>query len=94
MLYREYRSDYFKVVVPVTMQTFLTAVLTATDTIMVGMLNSTSLAAVSLASQVTLIITNLIAAISVGTSALASQYYGKKDMESVKRSCIRPSGSP
>ena len=85
MLDREYRSDYFKVVVPVTMQTFLTAVLTATDTIMVGMLNSTSLAAVSLASQVTLIITNLIAAISVGTSALASQYYGKKDMESVKK---------
>ncbi|MBQ2146275.1 MAG: MATE family efflux transporter, partial [Oscillospiraceae bacterium] len=81
MLDREYRSDYFKVVVPVTMQTFLTAVLTATDTIMVGMLSSKSLAAVSLASQVTLIITKLIAAISVGTSALASQYYGKKDME-------------
>ena len=85
MMDREYRSEFLKVVAPVIVQTFLTAVISATDTIMVGMLNSTSLASVSLASQVTLIITNLIAAISVGTSALASQYYGKKDMESVKK---------
>ena len=82
---REYASRYFKTVPTVMLQTLLMAVIGATDTIVVGFLSSESLAAVSLANQVAMIINCLVGAAGVGISALAAQYYGKKDLESVQR---------
>ncbi len=70
---------------PMAVQSLLAAVVSATDALLLGILNQQSLTAVTLASQLMQIFTFLILALSVGTTALAAQYWGKNDSEAVSR---------
>lgn len=72
-------------VFPIAVQNLMTALVGASDALMLGFLNQSSLAAVSLASQIQFILNLVYAALTIGTTILAAQYWGKGDKESVEK---------
>lgn len=82
-------SGFFKkllsLVFPIAFQQFMLALVSASDAFMLGALSQDSLSAVSLASQVTFVENLFFAAMTIGLSMLAAQYWGKGDRESVGR---------
>ena len=72
-------------VFPIAFQQFMLALVSASDALMLGVLSQDSLSAVSLASQVTFVENLFLAAMTIGLSTLAAQYWGKKDKEAVER---------
>lgn len=71
-------------VLPIAFQNLMTALVSASDALMLGLLNQTSLSAVSLATQVQFVLNLFFAALTIGTTVLAAQYWGQKDTASVQ----------
>lgn len=61
------------------------ALVSASDALMLGMISQDALSAVSLASQVTFVENLFLAAMTIGLSMLAAQYWGKNDRTSVEK---------
>ena len=79
-------EDYKKItgiVAPITFQNLMTSMVVATDAVMLGLMNQTSLSAVSLATQVAFFFGLFILAFMLGFNVLGAQYWGKKDEHSV-----------
>lgn len=72
-------------VLPIAFQQFMLAVVSASDALMVGTVGQDLLSAVSLASQITFVYNLFLAALTIGTSIFAAQYWGKGDRESVEK---------
>ena len=83
-----YNRDFIKLTIPLILQSVLTSLVSAADSVMLGRLNQQALSAVTLASQLTQIFLFLINALSVGSTALTAQYYGKNDLGSVRKVMI------
>ncbi len=83
------RSDFFKklitLILPIVFQQFMLALVSASDAVMLGMLRQDALSAVSLAGQVTFVENLFFAAVTIGLSTLAAQYWGKNDRASVEK---------
>lgn len=71
-------------VFPIAIQNLMTALVSASDALMLGVLNQTALSAVSLATQVQFVLNLFFSAITIGATVLAAQYWGKQDKESVE----------
>ena len=82
-------SDFSKklitLIFPIAFQQFMLALVSASDAVMLGMLSQNALSAVSLAGQVTFVENLFFAAMTIGLSMLAAQYWGKKDNVSVEK---------
>lgn len=74
-----------KLVLPIAFQQFMLALVGASDAIMLGAIDQDLLSAASLAGQITFVYNLFLAALTIGTSILAAQYYGKGDMDSVEK---------
>lgn len=74
----------FALVLPIAAQNFMTAVVSASDALMLGLQGQTALSAVSLATQVQFVLNLFYIALTIGATVLAAQYWGKKDPESVE----------
>lgn len=72
-------------VLPITFQQFMLALVSASDALMLGALTQDALSAVSLAGQVTFVENLFLAAMTIGLSMFAAQYWGKKDKAAVER---------
>lgn len=72
-------------VFPIAFQQFMLALVSASDAMMLGMLAQDSLSAVSLASQIAFVENLFLAAMTIGLSMLAAQYWGKQDRAAVER---------
>lgn len=72
-------------VLPMAAQNLLNALLSASDALMLGLLDQNSLSAVSLAAQVQFVFSLVMDAAIVGTTILAAQYWGKGDARAVER---------
>ena len=72
-------------VLPITMQQFMLALVSATDAIMLGAVSQTSLSAVSLAGQIQFVLNLFISGISAGSGIMAAQYWGKKDIDTIEK---------
>lgn len=72
-------------VVPIALQNLMSAMVSASDAIMLSLLDQDSLSAVSLATQVQFVLSLFWAALTIGGTILAAQYWGKKDIQSVER---------
>lgn len=72
-------------VIPIAFQQFMLALVSASDALMLGALTQDALSAVSLASQVTFVENLFLAAMTIGLSMFAAQYWGKKDKAAVER---------
>ena len=82
---KEFRKKLLALVMPITFQQFMLAVVSASDALMVGVIGQDLLSAVSLASQVTFVYNLFLAAMTIGTSIFAAQYWGKGDRDSIER---------
>lgn len=71
-------------VLPITIQNLMTALVSASDAFMLGFVSQTSLSAVSLATQVQFVHNLFMLALTIGTTTLAAQYWGKGDADSVE----------
>lgn len=70
---------------PIAVQNLMTALVSASDALMLGFLNQSSLSAVSLATQIQFVLNLFYAALTIGTTILAAQYWGKGDVEAVEK---------
>jgi len=61
------------------------ALVSATDAIMLGLIDQTSLSAVSLAGQVQFVLSLFISGIAIGAGIMAAQYWGKGDAASIEK---------
>ena len=72
-------------VLPIAIQNFMLALVSATDAIMLGWIDQTSLSAVSLAGQVQFVLSLFISGIAAGAGIMAAQYWGKRDAASIEK---------
>lgn len=66
-------------------QFFMLALVSATDAVMLGMVDQESLSSVSLAGQVQFVLNLFISGIATGTGIIAAQYWGKQDTGAIER---------
>ncbi len=67
------------------LQQLMLAVVSASDAIMLNLISQEKMSAVSLATQVTFVENLFLAAMTIGLSMFAAQYYGKKDIDAVEQ---------
>lgn len=77
------KNHFWKLILPITFQQFMLALVSASDVLMLGGLNQDSLSAVSLTGQIAFVFNLFMAAMTIGTSMFAAQYWGSADKESV-----------
>lgn len=75
----------FVLVLPIALQNLMTALVSASDALMLGFLDQSSLSAVSLGTQVQFVLNLFYAALTIGVTVLAAQYWGKGDPEAVEK---------
>lgn len=83
--YAIFMRKLLTLVLPITFQQFMLALVSASDALMLGALTQDALSAVSLAGQVTFVENLFLAAMTIGLSMFAAQYWGKKDKAAVER---------
>ena len=77
-------KQLFKIVLPISFQYMMMALVSASDAFMLGFLDQDSLSAVSLATQIAFIYSLFFGAFVYGCNVLAAQYWGKKDTKTVE----------
>ena len=82
---KEFYSRLMTVVLPLAVQAFMLALVSATDALMLGLVDQTSLSAVSLGGQIQFVLNLFVLGITGGLSILAAQYWGKGDPEVIER---------
>lgn len=82
---KAFYSQITRLVIPIAIQTFMLALVSATDAVMLGFVDQNSLSAVSLATQVQFVFNLFVSAMAIGTGIIAAQYWGKRDVASIER---------
>ena len=80
---KEFYRELCTLAIPIGLQSLLTALIGATDALMLGRLHQDAVAAVSLANQIAFIMNLFIGAVLGGGGALIAQYWGKGDKRMV-----------
>ncbi|MDD2971284.1 MAG: MATE family efflux transporter [Lachnospiraceae bacterium] len=80
----DFTKKLFTLVFPIAFQQFMLALVSASDALMLGVLSQDALSTVSLASQIAFVENLFFAAMTIGLSMFAAQYWGKKDKASVE----------
>jgi len=80
-----FNQELMSLAVPFALQNLLHALVGATDALMLGRLNQESIAAVSLANQISFIMSLFTGAIIGAAGVLIAQYWGKRDYTGAKR---------
>ncbi len=82
---KEFYNKLLKLVIPITMQSLMMALVGVSDAVMLGFLNQDSLSAVSLAGQVQFVFSLFVFSVTSGVSILAAQYWGIKNRDAVEK---------
>jgi len=82
---RTFNQTLAAMVIPIAFQNLMTALVSASDAVMLGFLEQEALSAVSLASQVTFVFNLCVTVLVQGTTMLAAQYWGKGDRNTVEK---------
>ena len=78
-------KELFTLVLPIALQALLTSLVSASDALMLGLLDQSALSAISLAGQVQFVLSLFHAVFMIGASTLAAQYWGIRDVDSVEQ---------
>lgn len=81
----DFNKKLIRLVLPIAFQQFMLALVSASDALMLGVISQEALAAVSLSGQITFVQNLFLAAMTIGLSMLAAQYWGKKEIPAVER---------
>ena len=82
---RAFNKELLTLAVPLGLQVLLTALVGASDALMLGRLNQESVAAVSLANQISFVMSLFVSSVVGSVGVLVAQYLGKKDERNAKR---------
>ena len=82
---KDFNKQLMSLAVPLAVQNLLTSLVGASDALMLGRLTQDAIAAVSLANQVSFVMSLFYGATVVAASVLVSQYWGKGDYLNVRR---------
>ena len=82
---KQFNKELTALAIPFALQGLLNALVGASDALMLGRLTQESIAAVSLANQVSFVMSLFISAVVGAVGVLVAQYYGKGDYECVKK---------
>ncbi len=82
---KDFNKKLFSLVVPIALQNLMLAIVSASDAMMLNLISQEKMSAVSLATQITFVFNLFLAAMTIGLSMLAAQYWGKKDKGAVER---------
>lgn len=74
------------IALPVALQNLIQSGLNLVDTLMIGRLGETEIAAVALSNQIFFLLVLILFGISSGSSVFASQYWGSKNIHGIKES--------
>ena len=74
-----------RIALPVALQGMLNTIVNLVDTMMIGALGATAIAAVGLANKVFFVFTLLVFGIVSGSGVLAAQYWGNGDIKNIKK---------
>ena len=78
-------SQLKKLAIPIALQTFMTAAISAGDSAMLGFINQDSIAAVSLATRVSFVLHLFTGSFAGGAGVICAQYWGKKDELTIQK---------
>jgi putative MATE family efflux protein len=73
------------ITIPIALQGFLNTAINFVDTIMIGKLGESSIAAVGLANKVFFVFTLLVFGIVSGSGVLTAQYWGKREVTNIRK---------
>ena len=81
---RVFYKDLGSIAAPIIIQNFISTSLNTVDTVMIGMVGETQIAAVGIANQVFMLFSMFLFGICSGSGIFISQFWGKKDTENIK----------
>lgn len=82
---KNFYKSLFALVIPIAIQNLITSAVNSADVFMLGFVGQAELSAVSLANQVQFLIGGLFFGITSGIVMLCSQYWGKKDTDTIQK---------
>ena len=82
---KRFNKELMALAVPLALQELLNALVGASDALMLGKLTQDAIAAVSLANQISFVMSLFNGAVIGAASVLIAQYWGKKDYTNAKR---------
>lgn len=82
---KEFFKTFIKLAIPIALQNLVISSLNMVDTIMVGQLGETEIAAVGLANQIFFLLNLFMFGIVSGSAIFTAQFWGKKDVLNVRR---------
>ena len=82
---RIFLSKAFRIALPVAMQGMLNTLVNLADTLIIGSLGESTIAAVGLANKVFFVFTLLVFGIVSGSGVLAAQYWGNQDVKNIRK---------
>ena len=80
-----FNRSLITLVIPIALQNLIIATVGIADVVMLGMISQSAMSAVSLAGQITFVMTLFFFGISAGASILAAQYWGKNKLCTIQR---------
>jgi putative MATE family efflux protein len=78
-------QELIRLVIPIALQNLITAAVLTVDIMMLGVVSQSAMSAVSLAGQITFVLTLFYMGIATGTGILTAQYWGKRDVKTIQR---------
>ena len=81
--YRAFYRQFFAIVIPIAMQNLISSAVGVADTLMLGYVSQTALAASSLAGQIAFILNTIQYGLAAGITTLVAQYWGKGDLATI-----------
>lgn len=82
---KSFYKSALNIAIPIALQNLITFSVSMADTVMVGSLGEVNLSATAIANHLQFILMVLIFGVGGGASVMASQYYGKKDIDSIHK---------
>ena len=83
--HRDFFPKMLKIALPIVIQNFISSFLNMIDTVMVGKLGETEIAAVGIANQYFFFFNMFMIGLSAGCGVFVSQFWGQKDTKNIKR---------
>lgn len=82
---KPFYKSLLMIAVPIALQNLITVMVSMMDTIMIGQLGEVQLSATSIANQLWFLLMSVNFGISGGANVLIAQYWGKRDIEVIRR---------
>ncbi|ACT03128.1 MATE family efflux transporter [Paenibacillus sp. JDR-2] len=82
---KSFNRQLISLVIPIAMQNLISALAVTVDVVMLGFINQSAMSAVSLAGQITFVLTLFYMGLATGAGILTAQYWGKQDLATIER---------